>query len=359
MNPSQPPRISVVMATYGRAEIIPETLRRLNAQTLADHEFEVIVIDDGSPDHTQRVLAEAEGWMRCRYRWMSHANAGPGYTQNRGIAEAAAPLVLLIADDILLAPQALAAHLAQHRAHPEPGAAVLGRVLQSPALTQSVFLRTWDPFRFDSFEGLQQLPYYLFWACNVSFKRDFMLQHGMFHARRGRAGAAAHEDAELGYRLHQHGLQLYLAMDGLGHHHHVETLDGAMKRAHQRGLNWGEFRERVPTPEIVVRYHVLGWDTLGDHWRALTGPGRRFLIGADRNPLLLVLRYLLRSLLFNRLTLPGLWLPLLRRAEQQPALARWVHRDLYRGVISWHFFKGVHDAVALYGQPGTEPGHAG
>lgn len=108
------PRISVVMATYGRAEIIPETLRRLNAQTLGDDAFEVIVVDDGSPDDTQRVLADAAGWMRCRYRWMTHANAGPGHTQNRGIAEALAPVVLLIADDILLAPQALAAHLALH-----------------------------------------------------------------------------------------------------------------------------------------------------------------------------------------------------------------------------------------------------
>lgn len=349
------PKISVVMATYNRAETIRETLRCLDAQTLAPGEYEVLVIDDGSPDHTLQVLDEAKGWVRFPLTVMTHANAGPGYTQNRGIREARAPVVLLIADDIFLAPGALAAHLAVHQTHPEPQAASLGVVRQSPQLTQSVFLRTWDPFRFSSFDGLQELPYYLFWACNVSFKRDFMLAHGMFRDQRGRAGAAAHEDAELGYRLHLHGLQLYLAQEGTGYHYHIENLPGAMKRAYQRGLNFGEFHAHVPTPEIVVRYHVLNRRTLADHFRAVFGPRRRYLIGADRNPLLLAARYLMRTATFNRLTLPLLWVPLLEAAEHRAWAARLVHRNLYRGVISWHFFKGVRDADALYTAPGMPP----
>ena len=176
-----------------------------------------------------------------------------------------------------------------------------------------------------------------------------MLEHGMFGEAMGRAGAAAHEDVELGYRLHQHGLRIVYSQEALGYHYHIETLDGAMKRAYQRGLNWGEFHDKVSEPEIVVRYHVLSFDTLADHWRAVTGPRRRHLIGPDRSLLLLALRYALRYALFNALTVHGFWLPLLRAAERSSLLASLVNRNFYRGVISFHFFRGCADARRIYG----------
>ena len=34
-----------------------------------------------------------------------------------------------------------------------------------------------------------ELPYYMFWACNISFRREFMLAHGMFRDEMGRLNA--------------------------------------------------------------------------------------------------------------------------------------------------------------------------
>jgi GT2 family glycosyltransferase len=342
------PRLSVVMATYNRADTLVETLAHLDAQDLPAEDFEVVLVDDGSSDHTAAVAAAAAERVRFRLTYLSHPNRGPGYTENRGILAAKAPVCMLMADDIFLSPQALSAHLAVHHEHPEQEVAALGQVLQSPTLNQSLFLRTWDPFRFRYLGDRAELPYYYFWACNVSFKTDFMRRHGMFREEMGRAGAAAHEDVELGYRLHQHGLRIIYSRAALGYHHHIETLDGAMRRAYQRGLNWGEFHERVPVPEITVRYHVCSWATLADHWHALSGPRRQYLLGPDRSAVLLGLRYLLRGLLFNRALVGGLWVPLLAAAEKSSRLARLVNPNLYRGVISHRFFRGCADASRLF-----------
>jgi glycosyltransferase involved in cell wall biosynthesis len=347
------------MATYNRAQTLRDTIACLDAQTLAPEDYEVIIVDDGSADDTRKEVGEAMGQVRFALRFLSHDNQGPGYTQNRGLREARAPLAMLMADDILLDAGALGAHLEMHEQHPDPRTAVLGRVVQSPKLVQSVFLRIWDPFRFDSFEGLEALPYYLFWACNVSFDREFMLTHGMFREEMGRAGAAAHEDVELGYRLHRRGMRLYFASGALGYHYHIENLAGAMQRGYQRGLNFGEFHKRVPEPEIVVRYHVLSFSTIGDHVHALRSDRRRYLIGADRNPLALALRYALRFTLFNFVTVRLLWLPLASAAEHSPLLAPLMHRDLYRGLISWRFFCGVRDAKRIYGSKGAGVTSAG
>ena len=164
------------------------------------------------------VTAVAAGACRaCGFelRYLENpANSGPARTQNRGILASRAPIVLLIADDVWLAPGALRSHLATHRLHPARETAVEGRVEQSPELTQTVFLRKWDPFRFGELDGLGELPAYRFWACNISFHREFVVEHGMFRHEKGRAGPSWLEDLELGYRLKGHGMRLFYASCG-------------------------------------------------------------------------------------------------------------------------------------------------
>ena len=335
--------ISVVMATYNRAGTIPLTLRHLAEQTLDPSKFEVIVVDDGSPDNTGEVVRNLSGSLPYRLTYLRHENHGPGYTQNRGILISRAPIVSLIADDILLSPRALESFLEVHRKHPEENVAVLGRVLQSPLLgRESLFLRKWDPFKFKQLASLSELPYYYFWACNISCKRDFLLRHELYREQKGRAGAAAHEDVELGYRLWRQGsLRIFYSEEALGHHYHIETLEGAIRRAYQRGLNWKEFRTLVDDPAITVHYHIFSHRVLHDY--LATFKGRNNLMGVDRNPFLLGIRLLLRALVFNRLTTSLFWLPLLNLAEQHPELAWCGHTQIYRGAISYHFFRGVSD----------------
>jgi glycosyltransferase involved in cell wall biosynthesis len=351
-------RLSVVMATYNRAETIRETLRHLADQSLDPTQYEVIVIDDGSPDHTRVVVDEWMDRAPFKLTYLHHANRGPGYTENRGLEAARAPVVLLMADDIFMAHDTLAAHLAMHDANPEPEVAVLGRVEQSPTLDGNLFLRTWDPFRFTAFAGQTELPYYRFWACNISVKRDFVMRYGPFREQRGRAGAAAHEDPELGYRLSRGGLRILYAPAALGHHHHIVTFEQACKRAYMQGLNFPDFRDQVGQPEIAVAYHVFGPSTLRDHLQIWFGPRRRFVGPAERNPLRLLARYALRDLAFNFITVPLLWQTMLARAERNPMLARLVRANFYHGVIAHHFFRGCREGRAWTPAAQTAPRRA-
>ena len=336
------------MATYRRVDVLPQTIRHLEEQQLDPELFEVIVVDDGSEDGTRQVVTQAIKRVPFRTRYLYHENRGPGYSQNQGILQAEAPIVVLMPDDILMSPGGLKAHLEAHEEHPEQGVAILGNIVQSPQMNQSVFLKTWDPYRFRVLPDGQELPYYMFWAINISFKRDFMLRHGMFRDEMGRAGPAAHEDVELGYRLHKHGLRIIHCKAALGYHYHVDTFEGVLRRSYQRGLNLGELLGRVPEPEIAVRYHVLNPGTLGAHFRALTGPRREYLMGPDRNPLLLSISYLLRFIVFNSLAVDHLWVPIMKKAEHSRFFSRLVHRELYRGVIAHYSQKGQREAKRIY-----------
>jgi glycosyltransferase involved in cell wall biosynthesis len=356
--------VSVVMATYNRAETLPETIACLDRQDLPGDEYEVIIVDDGSPDHTRSVVEELIPKVRFAMTYLRHDNRGPGYTQNRGIRQAMAPWVVLMADDIHMAPGALRAHLDAHQRHPGDNIAILGHVVQSPEFNATVFQRLWDPFRFDKLPAGVVLPFTQFWACNISFDRRFMLAHSMFREEMGPAGPAAHEDPEVGYRLWKAGLRVIHAKEPAATHVHPETLADAARRAYQRGLNWEYFFGLVPVPELPVRYHIYTWRNLKYHLRALRGANTEHLFVADDVGLgRLLLNLLVRPVLFNRLTVGLVWTPLINGADRCRWLARLVRPRMCRGVVAHWFFRGCADAHRqkrrLAARPRGPGGHGG
>jgi hypothetical protein len=92
------PRVSVVVPTYQRADLLGEALASARAQTFAD--FELVVVDDGSTDGTRAAVAGlARADARIRYAWQP--NAGVSAARNHGVRLARGEIVALLdADDV-------------------------------------------------------------------------------------------------------------------------------------------------------------------------------------------------------------------------------------------------------------------
>lgn len=115
--------ISVVIPTYNHARYVLQTLDSVFAQTFTD--YEVIVVNDGSPDDTAerlRPLAEAG-----RIRYVEQKNAGQATARNVGIALARGEFIALLDDDDLWPPDKLERQLHALRERPEMDVAY-GRV---------------------------------------------------------------------------------------------------------------------------------------------------------------------------------------------------------------------------------------
>lgn len=107
------PLVSVVVPTYGRGATVLRTLDSVFAQSFSD--YELIVVDDGSPDDTierMRPLAEAG-----RLRLVVQANAGTAAARNRGLAEARGEFIAFLDDDDLWPEDKLAWQVAFLREH--------------------------------------------------------------------------------------------------------------------------------------------------------------------------------------------------------------------------------------------------
>ncbi len=90
--------VSVVIPTYNNAGTLAEAVASVRAQNWP--ELEIIVVDDGSTDHTPEALKALTG---PDLRIIRQANAGPAAARNAGIAEANREWVAFLdADDIWL-----------------------------------------------------------------------------------------------------------------------------------------------------------------------------------------------------------------------------------------------------------------
>jgi glycosyltransferase involved in cell wall biosynthesis len=94
------PLISVIVPCYEQAHLLPEAVASVQAQSAAD--WELLVVDDGSPDDTAEV-ASALAAADPRIRLLRKPNGGLSSARNAGLAQVRGRFVqFLDADDMLL-----------------------------------------------------------------------------------------------------------------------------------------------------------------------------------------------------------------------------------------------------------------
>lgn len=97
--------MTVLLPVYNGEKYVGGTIESILTQSFED--FELLILDDGSTDHTPQILA-ACARRDPRIRILRHENRGVGYTLNRGLMEARGQLLAEIGADDLALPERLA-----------------------------------------------------------------------------------------------------------------------------------------------------------------------------------------------------------------------------------------------------------
>ena len=112
---SPAPRVSVIIPAYLTAPFISGTLDSVFAETFSD--YEVIVINDGSPD-TADLEAALQPYM-TRIRYLTQENKGPSGARNTGIRHARGEFLAFLDSDDIWLPDYLEAQVRFLDRHPE------------------------------------------------------------------------------------------------------------------------------------------------------------------------------------------------------------------------------------------------
>lgn len=89
--------ISVIMPTYKRAEMLPEAIDSVLKQTYEN--FEIIIVDDCSPDDTEKVIKEKyKDEQRVKY-YKNEKNSGAGISRKNGYLKSNGKFLIFMDDD--------------------------------------------------------------------------------------------------------------------------------------------------------------------------------------------------------------------------------------------------------------------
>ncbi len=231
--------VSVVIPTHSRSQVLLRCLNALIEQRADVKSLEIVVVDDGSTDDTARMVEQlrAESPVEMRFVRLK-AQCGPAAARNRGIAAATSEIVVFIGDDIIVQPGFLRRHCEMHRRFRGVKTAVLGYTTWHPELEITPFMAWLEDagVQFD-YSWVERLgpTWQHFYTSNISLKRRFMLDNGLFDED---FKHAAIEDTELGFRLFKRGLKTVYRKEALAYHFHpgIEARSWCEDAMFQRGF---------------------------------------------------------------------------------------------------------------------------
>lgn len=130
------PRVSVIIPTYNRSRVLAEAIGSVLAQTYQD--FEILVVDDGSTDDSDRMILERFGG-EPRVRYLRQRNSGPGAARNLGIRSSAGEMIAFLDSDDLWLPEKLRLQVARLDEAPGASFCFCDRVLDERTMAGSRF----------------------------------------------------------------------------------------------------------------------------------------------------------------------------------------------------------------------------
>jgi GT2 family glycosyltransferase len=253
------PRLSVVICTYNRYDVLPKAVDSLLRQQLDVGVMEVIVVDN-SPDQENAARFGARFALEPGIRYLLEPTPGLSHARNVGIAHARAGLVAFVDDDAVAAPDWAAHMLNAFEAFGGRAGVVGGRVLprwispRPPWLTDDLLgylsILDWGgktrPLR--SHEWLV--------GCNIAFDKQILSSIGGFSRTLGRVGAGlallSNEEIEVIEKIQAAGYAAIYCPDALLHH--VIDPSRLTRTWFRRRSAWQAVSDFMKSPERMAAY---------------------------------------------------------------------------------------------------------
>lgn len=246
------PRISIVIPTFGREQVLVDTIRDL--LLLEDAADELLIVDQTPQHEPATEMALQEFALRNGVRVIRLDQPSITHAMNFGLLQATGEVVLFVDDDVRPFASLIGAHRA---AHGTPGVRlVAGRVLQ--------------PWHVDGSRPLDRLAreesgiVAEFIGCNFSVHREWAIGLGGFDERFLKV--AYRYEAEFGERARRAGVLIHFVPEAALHHLRAERGGTRSYGDHLRTLG--------PAHALGGYYYLIRAQPSGWIWQFLAGPVR-------------------------------------------------------------------------------------
>ncbi len=130
------PFVTVIVPVFNSAQTLEKLLRSISNQSYPRGKMEIILVDNGSVDHSYEVFLQLTELLQLNMYWHSIPGQGKSWALNAGIHLAKGDYVFNIDSDVFLANDAIFETVAYLESEPEVGA-VTGLLIITPETGES------------------------------------------------------------------------------------------------------------------------------------------------------------------------------------------------------------------------------
>ncbi len=199
-------RVSVVIPTHGRRELLARLLDSLAGQSLDPSEYEVVIVHNFTADGTEEMASAWCARQRFAARYLRRNNRGPARSREMGAREATGRFIAFIDDDCVATESWLASGLSAFDEKDQVVGIVQGMTLPMPNTPQRFPCKTVTVDRESVF----------FETCNIFYRRESFEAVGGFSEEF--LDRFYGEDTDLGWKVTAAGYARRFAPAALVHH---------------------------------------------------------------------------------------------------------------------------------------------
>ena len=264
-------RISLIIATYNRADCLLRTLNSAAEQSLNPALYEIIVVNNNSTDHTAKTCQKfAESHANLHFHMVTEMRQGLSHARNCGLTHATGEFFAIIDDDELINHDFLKSYYDFFLTHPTVAACGgivtplyeftvpkwLNRYTERPIAGTLYFGEKIIPFPKGKYPG----------GGNMAIRRSAIEKYGAFDPNLGRTGTSpmGGEEKDMFARLRAAGEQIYYVPGAIIYH--IIPQEKLTPNYFDRLTKMGGKSERVRTLHMGLGAYVKRLISEGIKW---------------------------------------------------------------------------------------------
>jgi len=238
-------QISIIIPTFNRSLLLYKTLTRVLRQNFPKSLYEIIVVDDGSKDNTQKLVTNLrKEYKNLAYVYQKHK--GRAVAKNLGIDISRGKLIIFLDDDILVNEQFISEHVKYYKKYDQ---ITVGPIEMPKEFLESNFIKYISSGTFVKSADSLKKPFFHTTA-NLSISRN-VLGEECFDESFSLYG---YEDLDLGYRLFKKGVKTFINKNAKGVHIHKYSLANFCENKYQAGQNLVRIIKKYPDLKNYLYY---------------------------------------------------------------------------------------------------------
>lgn len=235
-------KINILIPTYNRPDRLRRCLTSLSKQTYPKNNYEVVIVDDGSPQNLKSVIEEFNREMDIVY--IKKERGGPASARNTGLKHVKGEIVAFTDDDCVIDKNWLYEIEDAFKDNSE-AMCVKGRTL---ALEPNDFSKACEMYIYGSKKSHA--------TNNIAYKRTVFDKIGSFDTRY----VHAYEDVDLKWRFLKQGFKRVYAESMIVYHPHEDSISVFKKNAYISGTGLGIFFKKYLLKRPILSFGSLLFD---------------------------------------------------------------------------------------------------